>query len=48
MFQSLDEEMEKTEGGRPKTFANLACLVGIVVLSAAVFGGLCLVVVGLE
>jgi len=48
MFQSLDEEIEQAEGGRPKTSEQLVRLVGVAILSVVVFGGLYLAIVALE
>jgi hypothetical protein len=48
MFESLDEEIESTEGGRPKVSDRLLRYAGVAVLSLIVFGGLCLVIVALE
>ena len=48
MFHSLDEQIESTVGGRPKTMEHLARIAGIVVLSVVVFGGLSLLIVALE
>jgi len=47
MFQTLDEEIERTEGGRPPTRDRLVQFAGIVV-AVVVFGGLWLVIVALE
>ncbi len=48
MFNSLDEQIERTEGGRPSASAQLVRLVGIVILSVVAFGGLYLAIVALE
>ena len=48
MFESLDREIENTEGGPRKTAEKLACFAGIAVIAALVFGGLCLLVVSFE
>jgi len=48
MFDSLGEQIERTEGGRPTTSEQLVRFVGIAILSAVVFGGLYLVIVALE
>jgi len=48
MFGSLDEQIERTEGGRPAAGARLVRFVGIAILSVVVFGGLYLVIVALE
>jgi hypothetical protein len=47
MFHSLDEQIESTVG-RPKKGEHLARLVGVVVLSVVIFGGLCALIVALE
>jgi hypothetical protein len=44
MFQSLEEEIESSEGGHPKAIARLVRFVGIAVLSGIGFGGLYLVI----
>jgi hypothetical protein len=48
MFDSLEHEIENTEGGRPKTSERLMRFAGIAVIAAVVFGGLCLLIVSLE
>ncbi|MGC2197069.1 MAG: hypothetical protein WA628_20500 [Terriglobales bacterium] len=48
MFHSLDEQIESTEGGRPKAMEQLVRFAGIAVLSVVVFGGLCLLIIALE
>ena len=48
MFNSLDEQIERTEGERPSAGAQLVRFVWIVVLSVVAFGGLYLAIVALE
>lgn len=48
MFHSLDEQIENTVSGRPKTMEHLARIAGIVVVSVVVFGDLCLLIVPLK
>ena len=48
MFPSLDEQIESTEGGRPKAIERLLRFAGVTVLSVVIFGGLYLVIVALE
>ena len=47
MFHSLDEEIESTEGGRPKASERWLRFAGIALLSMAIFGGLYLAIVAL-
>ena len=48
MFSSLQEQIETTEGGRPKTTDTLVRFAGIAVLAVVVFGGLCALILVLE
>lgn len=48
MFGSLQEQIERTEGGRPKGMDMLLRYAGIVGLAAVVFGGLCALILALE
>ena len=48
MFNSLEEQIERTEGERSSASAQLVRLVWIVVLSVVAFGGLYLAIVALE
>jgi hypothetical protein len=48
MFGSLQEQIELSEGGRPKAMDKLARVAGIVVLVVVVFGGLCALILALE
>jgi len=48
MFQTLDEQIERTEGGRPTTSERLVRFAGIAIVSVVLFGGLFLVIVALE
>ena len=48
MFNSLDEQIERTEGERPSAGAQLVRFVWIVVLSVVAFGGLYVAIVALE
>ena len=48
MFHSLQEQIESTEGGRPKACEQLLRYAGIAVISVAVFVGLSLLIVALE
>jgi len=48
MFDSLEHEIENTEGGRPKTSEKLVRFAGIAVIATLVFGGLCLLIISLE
>jgi hypothetical protein len=47
MFQSLDEQIEGTEGGRLPASERLIRLVGIAISSVVRFGGLYFVIVAL-
>ena len=48
MFGNLQEQIEVSEGGRPKTMDTLVRLAGIAVLAVVVFGGLCALILALE
>jgi hypothetical protein len=48
MFGSLQEQIEISEGGRPKAMDKLARIAGIAVLAVVVFGGLCALILALE
>ncbi len=48
MFGSLDEQIERTEGGRPGASERLFRFAGVTILSAVLFGGLYLLIVALE
>jgi len=48
MFDSLEHEIENTQGGRPKTSERLMRFAGIAVIAAVVFGSLCALVISLE
>ena len=48
MFQTLDEQIERTEGGHPTTSAQLVRFTGIAILSVAVFGALYFLIVAFE
>jgi hypothetical protein len=48
MFDSLEHEIENTEGGRPKTSEKLMRFAGIAVIAVLVFGGLCALIISLE
>jgi hypothetical protein len=48
MFQSLDEQIEGTEGGRLPASERLIRLVGIAISSVVLFGGLYFVIVALK
>lgn len=48
MFGSLDEQIESSEGERPRVSERLVRFVVIAVVSALVFGGLYLAIVALE
>ena len=48
MFQTLDEQIEKTEGGHLTTRERLARYAGMAALAIVVFGGLLILVVVLE
>ncbi len=48
MFNSLDEQIARTEGERLSAGAQLVRLMWIVVLSVVAFGGLYLAIVALE
>jgi hypothetical protein len=48
MFHSLDEQIEKTEGGHSSVRARLVRYVEAAILSLVVFGGLYFAIVALE
>lgn len=48
MFGSLEEQIEKTEGGHLGASERLVRFVGVAILSAVLFGGLYLIIVALE
>jgi hypothetical protein len=48
MFNSLDEQIERTEGERPSAGARLVRLAWIVVLSVVAFAGLYAAIVAFE
>ena len=48
MFQTLDEQIEKTEGGHLTNRERLARYAGMAVLAIIVFGGLFFLIVALE
>ena len=48
MFQTLDEEIETTEGGRPKTKECLVRFAVIAIVSVVLFGGLYFAIVSFE
>lgn len=48
MFGSLQEQIESTEGGRPKPMDTLVRFAGVAVLAVLVFGGLCALILALE
>jgi hypothetical protein len=48
MFQTLDEQIERTESGHPTTREWLVRFAGIAIVSVVLFGGLFLVIVALE
>jgi hypothetical protein len=48
VFSSLQEQIETSEGGRPKTTDTLVRFAGIAVLAVVVFGGLCALILALE
>jgi hypothetical protein len=48
MFGSLQEQIESTEGARPKPMDMLVRYAGIAVLAVVVFGGLCALILVLE
>jgi len=48
MFDSLEKDIEITEGGRPKTGERLIRYIGAIVLALMVFGGLYLGILALE
>lgn len=48
MFQTLDEQIGKAEGGRRTTTERLVRFVSIAVISVVLFGGLYLAIVAFE
>lgn len=48
MFGSLQEQIESTEGARPKPMDMLVRYAGVAVLAVVVFGGLCALILVLE
>ena len=48
MFGSLQEQIESTEGARPKATDRLVRFAGMAVLAVVVFGGLCALILALE
>jgi hypothetical protein len=48
MFQTLDEQIETTEGGRPKTKECLVRFAVIAIVSVVLFGGLYFAIVSFE
>jgi|GEM_PF-3564536 hypothetical protein len=48
MFDSLEHDIEATEGSRPKTSEKLMRFAGIAAIAVLVFGGLCALVISLE
>ena len=48
MFQTLDEQIETTEGGRPTNRARLVRFAEIAIISVLLFGGLYLAIVSFE
>jgi hypothetical protein len=48
MFDSLEDEIQTAEGGRPTTKQRVVRFVSMVVASAVVLGGLYLAIVALE
>ena len=48
MFGSLQEQIECTDGGRPRTSDTLLRFAGIAIIAVLVFGGLCALILGLE
>jgi hypothetical protein len=48
MFQTLDEQIESTEGVRPTMRARLVRLVGVVMVMAVLIGGLYFAIVSFE
>jgi hypothetical protein len=48
MFQTIDEEVERTEGGRPTMSARIARFAGIAVVLVVLFAGLYFAIVSFE
>jgi hypothetical protein len=48
MFQPLNEQIEKTEGGRSVMHEQLVRFTGIAAMSAVLFGGLLAIILALE
>ena len=48
MFQTLDEQIETTEGERPTIGARLVRFAGIAIVSVVLFGALYLAIVSFE
>jgi hypothetical protein len=48
MFQTIDEQIERTEGGRPTISARLVRFAGIVVVLVAFFAALYIAIVSFE
>ncbi len=48
MFQPLDEQIERTQGGRSVVREQLVRFTGIAAISAVLFGGLLFIVLALE
>jgi len=48
MFQTLDEQIETTEGGRPSTTTRLARFAGVAVILVVLFAGLYYAIVSFE
>ena len=48
MFQTLDEQIERTEGGRPTTSARLVRFAEIAIVLVCLFGGLYFAIASFE
>jgi hypothetical protein len=48
MFQSLDEQIKTSEGGRPSTRVRLGLFAGIAIILVVLFGGLYFAIVSFE
>ena len=48
MFQTIDEQIERSEGGRPSISARLVRFAGIVVVLVAFFAALYIAIVSFE
>jgi len=48
MFGTLDEQIEKTEGGHPTTSARLVRFLTVVIVLVVFFGGLYLAIASFE